>query len=201
MPSHGLIERPETKLRVLLIDDDAERAAIGAELRRDGCDVVDAAPGDLVAQVRAAGAGVIVCDLDNPSRDAMEPMRALDRDEPRPMVMFVGRSDVDAVAAAMEANVAAYVIEGLAPGRARAVIDVAVARFRAHQSLKAELHEARAALSDRKLVEGAKAVLMRTRRMGEDEARRALRRLAMDQGKKLGEVLATIVAAAKVPRG
>lgn len=202
MPSHGLIERPEMKLRALPIDDNAERAAASVGLRQGGCDVVDAAPGDgdLVAQVRAAAADVIVCDLDNPSRDAMESMRALNHDEPRPVVMFVDRSDPDAIAAAMEAGVVAYVIEGLAPGRVRAVIDVAVARFRAHQSLKAELDEARTALSDRKLVEHAKTVLMRTRRMGEDEAHRTLRRLAMDQGKRLSEVSSAVISIAKVLR-
>jgi response regulator NasT len=189
------------RLRVLLIDENAERAeAVSAGLRQDGCEVVAAGAGDLVSQVRAAAADVIVCDLDDPSRDAMESMRALNRDEPRPVVMFVDRSDPDAIAAAMEAGVAAYVIEGLAPGRVRAVIDVAVARFRAHQMLKAELDEARTALSDRKLVERAKAVLMRTRRMSEDDAHRALRRLAMDQGKRLGEICSSVISMEKLLR-
>ena len=101
----------------------------------------------------------------------------------------------------MDAGVAAYVIDGLAPKRVRAVIDVAVARFAAFQALRTELGEVRSALSERKLVERAKGLLMQTRRMSEDEAFRTLRRLAMDQGKKLSEVSENVISLAKVLRG
>lgn len=188
-------------LRVLLVDDNAERAAaVTAGLAADGCEVVSllADHADIVAQVRLVRADVIVCDLDHASRDAIDSMRALHLAEPRPVVMFVDRTDPGSIAAAMEAGVAAYVVEGLSPSRVRAVIDVAVARFRAHQALRAELAEARSALTDRKIVERAKGLLMQTRRMSEDEAYRTLRRLAMDQGKRLADVAENVVSMAKL---
>lgn len=188
-------------LRILLVDDNAVRAElVRTGLEADGCVVIDVAPDvtDLVRRVRAAAADVIVCDFDDASRDAIESMRALNRDEPRPVVMFVDRSDPDSIAAAMAAGVAAYVIEGLAPGRVKAVVDVAIARFTAHQALKAELHEARSALSDRKLIDRAKGLLMQSRRMTEDEAYRTLRNLAMDQGKRLADVAESVITLAKM---
>jgi len=190
-------------LRVLLIDDNAERAAaVTAGLEADGCKVVGlvADHADIVAQVRSAGADVIVCDLDHASRDAIDSMRALHRDEPRPVVMFVDRTDPGSITAALEAGVAAYVVEGLQPNRVRAVIDVAVARFQAHQALRAQLEEARSALSERKLVERAKGLLMQTRKMSEEEAYRALRRLAMDQGKRLVDVAEAVISMEKLLR-
>jgi response regulator NasT len=190
-------------LRVLLVDDNATRATAVAEtLRANGCDVVAIlpAPTDLVAEVRKADAEVIVCDIDAPSRDAIDCMRALNRDEPRPVVMFVDHSDPEHINDAVGAGVAAYVIEGLAPNRVRAVIDVAVARFRAHQALKAELHNAKMALSERKLVERAKGILMQTRKMSEDDAYKTMRRLAMDQGKRLSDVAGSVIALADVLR-
>jgi response regulator NasT len=180
-----------TTLRVLLVDaNEARAAAVRAGLEADGCTVVGVVPDatGLVDQVRRAAADVIVCDLDNPSRDAIESMRVLQRDEPRPVVMFVDQSDPASIGAAMEAGVAAYVIEGLSPRRARAVVDVAIARFRAHQALRQELAEARDALAERKAVERAKGLLMRARGMSEDEAFRTLRRMAMDQGRRLVDV-------------
>lgn len=190
-------------LRVLLIDDNAERAAaVTAGLEADGCVVVGLVPdhADITGEVRRLGAEVIVCDLDHASRDAIDSMRALHRDEPRPVVMFVDRTDPGSIAEALEAGVAAYVVEGLSPTRVRAVIDVAVARFQAHQALRAELAEARSALSERKLVERAKGLLMQTRRMSEDEAYRVLRRLAMDQGKRLSDVAENVISMAKLLR-
>ena len=184
-------------LRVLLVDDNAARAAaVRHGLQADGCTVVDVVPdaADLVARVRAAAAEVIVCDLDNPSRDAIESMRVLHRDEPRPVVMFVDQSDPASIGAAMEAGVAAYVIEGLSPGRVKSVVDVAIARFTAHQALKKELEDTRSALNERKLVERAKGILMDGKGMTEDEAHRALRRLAMEQGRKLADVADSVIA-------
>ena len=107
-------------LRVLLVDDNEPRAtAVAASLRANGCDIVAILrdPLDLVAEVRSNAAEVIVCDIDAPSRDAIECMRTLNRDEPRPVVMFVDRSDPDHINDAVGAGVAAYLIEGPAPGR------------------------------------------------------------------------------------
>lgn len=184
-------------LRVLLVDDNAARAeTVRAGLEADGCQVVDIAPDptDLVGRVRLAAADVIVCDIDSPSRDAIESMRALQRDEPRPVVMFVDQSDPDSIGAAMEAGVAAYVIEGLSPNRVRSVVDVAIARFRAHQALRVELAEARGALEERKAVERAKGILMRSRGLDEDAAYRALRTMAMEQGRRLIEIANSVIA-------
>ncbi|MCK8783002.1 ANTAR domain-containing protein [Roseomonas sp. NAR14] len=161
-----------------------------AGLEASGCTVAlvasDAA--DLTARVREIDAEVVVCDLDDPSRDALESMRALHRDAPRPVVVFAARGEPDQIEAALEAGVAAYVVEGLAPARVRPVIEVAIRRFRAHQAMRDELARARATLADRTVVERAKGVLMRRRRLSEAEAHRALQRMAMDRGKRLSDM-------------
>jgi response regulator NasT len=152
--------------------------------------VVAMAPdaGDLIRLVRQAEADVIVCDLDDPGRDALESMRALNRDEPRPVVVFAARGEPEQIEAAIEAGVAAYVGEGLSPARVRPVIEVAIRRFRAHQALRARLEETRATLADRVVIERAKGVLMQRRSLPEDEAYRLLRRWAMDRGERLVQV-------------
>lgn len=183
-------------LRVLLVDGEADRAAaVTAGLEAAGCEVVAVAPdvGDLTRLVRQVGADVIVCDMDDPSRDALESMGALHRDEPRPVVVFALRGEPEQIEAALEAGVAAYVVEGLSPSRVRPVLEVAIRRFRAHQTLRAELGEARAALSERVMVDRAKAALMR-RGLSEEDAYRTLRRRAMDRGRRIADVAAEIVA-------
>jgi two-component system, response regulator / RNA-binding antiterminator len=184
-------------LRVLIVDDNSGRGeAVAEALRAEGCDVAGVVPDriDLIEQVRATQADVIVCALDAASRDTIESMSALNRDEPRPVVMFVDKSEPGRIEEAMQAGVAAYVIEGLAPNRVKPVIDVAMARFRAHQQLQGQLHEAQSALAERKLLDRAKLILMKTRKMSEDEAHRTLRRLAMEQGKKLREVAESVIS-------
>ena len=88
------------------MDGEPERAeAVRLGLEAAGCAVVAIAPdvADLTARVRASQADVIVCDLDDPSRDALESMRALNRDEPRPVVLFAERGAPEQIEAAHEA--------------------------------------------------------------------------------------------------
>lgn len=178
-------------LRVLLVDGDPERAAaVEAGLSAAGYTVVAIAPDavDLTRRVRDSGAEVIVCDLDDPSRDALEGMRALNRDEPRPVVLFAEKGDPDQIEAALAAGVAAYVVEGLAPSRVRPVIEVAIRRFNAHEALRRELAEARRGLAEREAIDRAKLCLMQRHRLTEPEAYKRLRRMAMDRGARLAAV-------------
>lgn len=177
------------------MDSDPERAAaVQAGLTATGCIVVAIAAGteELTRHVRDTGADVIVCGLDDPSRDELEGMRVLHRDEPRPVVLFAGKAEPEQIEAALAAGVAAYVVEGMAPARVRPVIEVAIRRFRAHQALREELAEARQGLQDRKLVDEAKALLMQRHRLTEPQAYQRLRRMAMDRGLRLAVIAAQI---------
>jgi response regulator NasT len=177
----------------LLVDGEAVRAeAVRLGLEAAGCTVVAIAPdvADLTARVRLSQADVIVCDLDDPSRDALESMRALHRDEPRPVVLFAERGAPEQIEAALEAGVAAYVVEGLAPARVRPVLEVAIRRFRAHEALRAELAEARATLEERDQIAQAKRRLMRDEGLSEPEAHRRLQRMAMERRLKIGPMAA-----------
>jgi response regulator NasT len=193
------VDQGTTALRVLLVDSNRDRAAaVEQGLAAAGCTVVAVAAGlgDLTRRVRDTGAEVVVCGLDDPSRDELEGMRALHRDEPRPVVLFAGTAAPEQIEAALEAGVAAYVVEGLAPSRLRPVIEVAIRRFRAHQALRRQLAAARSDLEERKLVDRAKGALMQRHRLSEPEAHRRLRRMAMDQGLRLAAV-ATLVLGQK----
>lgn len=174
-----------------------ERAAeVRAGLEATGCEVVAVAHDatELTALVRASGADVIVCDIDDPSRDALESMHALNRDEPRPVVLFAEKGQPEQIAAALEAGVAAYVVEGLSPAKVRPVIDVAMLQFRAFQGLRAELHQARATLAQREALDAAKRRLMAEEGLSEPQAHRRMQRLAMERGIKMGDLAKAILA-------
>jgi response regulator NasT len=135
--------------------------------------------------VRQSGADVIVCGIDDPSRDALDSMRALQQHEPRPIVLFTENAAPEQIEAAIEAGVAAYVAEGLAPERVRPVIEVAIRQFRAYQALRQQLAQAQVQLEERKVIERAKGLLMQARGFSEGQAHQALRRMAMVGGKRL----------------
>lgn len=69
------------------------------------------------------------------------------------------------------------------------------------QAMADELGAVRAALNERKVVERAKGLLMAHRNLREDEAYKALRQMAMNQGKRLVDVAEAVLALAEVLPG
>ncbi|MBI5611963.1 MAG: ANTAR domain-containing protein [Gammaproteobacteria bacterium] len=185
-------------MQVMLVDESSKRAVFLEHALLDaGYRVVccAGAGGDLSAQVREHQPDVIIIDTESPDRDTLEHLCCISRDQPRPVVIFTHDEDSAKIRAAMQAGVSAYVVRGLASERIKPVIDVAIARFREYQILKRDLEKANANLTERKLIERAKGIVMRQRGCTEDEAYRALRKLAMDRGKRLLDVAQVIVAA------
>lgn len=188
-------------LRILLVDEDSERAVILAEaLAEQGYELVALlSPRDLsVARVQEIAPDVVIVDMGSPSRDTIDSMRQINADQPRPIVMFVDQSDEDTIRQAVQAGVSAYVIDGLNVRRVKPILDVAIARFQEFQALRDELRKTRATLDERKIVERAKGLLMRERKLSESEAYATLRKLAMDRQQKLAEVAEALITFADV---
>ena len=195
----------QRSLRILIIDENAVRAAIleeGLRLANDGED--GGAPEihhirdttNLLARIGAVDPDVILIDLENPSRDTLEQMFQVSRLARRPVAMFVDKSDSATVQAAIDAGVSAYVVDGLRKERVQSILDVTISRFHAFDRLQSELRLAKSALEDRKIVEQAKAILMQQRGCSEDDAYVLLRRTAMNQNRKIAELARSLVAAA-----
>jgi len=188
-------------LRVLLVDDDPERAAmLEAALGASGCAVIGRADSacDLLQRVRESQPDVIVIDQESPDRDTLEHLCLVTRDAPRPIVLFTQEKDPARMRAALKAGVSAYVVDGLSAERVRAVVDVAMTRFEEHEALKRELRTARTSLAERKRIERAKGMVMKSRGVCEDEAYRLLRKLAMERNQKLAQVAESVIAAAEL---
>ena len=186
-------------LRVVVMDDDPERAqAVKEALEADGALVVAVLGGgiELLSRIEALAPDLLIADIDNPDRDILEGLRRVGQERNRPVVMFAQDGRAETIRAAVEAGVAAYVVDGLQPDRVRPVIDVAIARFAQFQELRAELDKAKVSLAERKLVERAKGILMKSRNCGEEQAYAAMRKMAMDQKARLIDIAGKIIAAA-----
>jgi len=189
-------------MRVLVIDPDPARAALVAEglAGAEPAEVRHAAQFD-EAEARRFEPDVVVIAADSPDRDTLESLREASQGNPRPVVMFVDRSAPGLAQAAVEAGVAAYVVDGLSPSRVRGVLEVAMSRFNLMQRLRSDLEKAKADLASRKTVERAKGILMKERGLDEEAAYGVLRKLAMDSGRPLAAVAADLIAFAGVLKG
>jgi response regulator NasT len=187
------------KLRVMLVDEDAERAALVEQaLLGAGYEVVAKLAGqhDLLRSVRDVQPDVVIVDLESPDRDTLESMRHITREQPKPIVMFAEKGDSDTIADAIRAGVSAYVVDGLSGNRVKPILDVAIARFREFQALRDELEQTKTTLAERKIIEKAKGLIMKKRGCDEEQAYKALRKLAMDRNQRLADVAREVVSVA-----
>ena len=187
-------------LSVVLIDDNPARAEIVESGLRDAGYVLLArldGTYDLATRVSVLQPDVIVISIDSPGRDAIEDLRRTTEQQPRPIALFADRSDPATIAAGMEAGVSADVVKGLTQDRVQPVVDVAVAHFNRYHSMREELERARLSLVERKTVDRAKGLLMEQKGIGEEAAYKLLRKLAMDQNKRIGEVAQDLLTYAK----
>lgn len=186
-------------LRILIVDKNQVRAAIIEEgLREAGhrdVTIIHDMTG-IAQRIAETEPDVIVIDLENPNRDMLGSMFQLSRSVKRPIAMFVDCSDSASIEAAVEAGVSAYVVDGLHKHRVKPVLDMAISRFNAVSRMARELEEARTELENRKFVERAKGILMKSRSLSEEGAYALLRRTAMNQNRKITEVAESLVMAA-----
>jgi response regulator NasT len=187
-------------IRIMLVDDQPARLQVLEEtLVAQGYKVVArvSTADDIQAEVERKQPDLIIADLDNPGRDTLESMQAITRKRPRPIVMFTNDGDTATIELAVKSGVTAYIVDGMSPERIRPILDVAIMRFREFQTLRNELELTRMQLSERKLIDRAKGLLMK-KGMDEAQAYHRLRKMAMDRNMKLPELARSLIAAVEL---
>lgn len=190
-------------LRIAVIDKNPLRAAILEDgLREAGhmhvVRIDDTA--DVLDRIRGIDPDVILIDLESPSRDVLEQMFQVSRMIARPVAMFVDRSDSGTIDAAIDAGVSAYIVDGLRKERIKPILDTTISRFNAFAKLKDELERTKSQLEDRKTIDRAKALIMRAKSISEEQAYALMRKVAMNENKKIAEIARSILTAAELLR-
>jgi len=144
--------------RIVIIDPSPVRRAILEEglvaagyrdiVHLDGIERV-------MERIVALDPDVIVIDLESPTRDVLEQMFQVSRAVPRPVAMFVDRSDTAMIQAARDAGVSAYVVDGLRKERVKPILDMCISRFNVFSRMRDELAQAKSQLEERRTIDRA----------------------------------------------
>jgi response regulator NasT len=186
---------------ILLLVDDASRAA---SLRH----ILESLRYRIVDELRDPAAlydaaarhqpDLIVLRTDSPTKPLLDALRSLFEATPRPVILFANDPSRNVIRSAVDAGVAAYVVDGWAAERVTPIIDAACARFEAYDAVRKQLAATQNKLSERKVIEKAKGIVMQQRGLTEDHAYAALRKMAMDQNLELAEVARRVIAVAQL---
>ena len=187
------------RLTIVVVEKDRERAILIVEsLRASGDHDIHVIGDDsgLARAISSRNPDIVLIDIQSPSRDVIEELTLASAPMDRPVAMFVDQSDGALTRAAIQAGVSAYVVDGLRPARIKPIIDAAIARFQMFQQMRTELEATRRALEERKIIDRAKAILMKARGMDEEAAYALLRKTAMDQKRRVADIAQQLVMAA-----
>ena len=185
------------KLNVTIVDDDSGRSIILERALKDAGYAVLAilsSKDNLLIHIEKEQPDMIIVDLDSPSRDSLESMRIVTQHNPKPIVMFTNDTVDSMISEAINAGVSAYVVDGFNEKRIKPIMDVAIARFREFQALRDELNKTRNSLEERITLDKAKGIIMDQRNCNEEEAYKTLRKLSMENNKRMVEVAEQIIS-------
>lgn len=191
----------EASLKVLLVDEDSERSRLLRDaLKKEGFDLVDRVhPGpNLLAKVSQLMPDMIVIDTASPDRDILESMFLLNEHNPLPVVMFADEDNETIIHEAIRSGVSGYIAKDVDMTRVKSILNVAIARFKAHQSVKNELKEVKGELKNKHLIDKAKRLLMKQKGASEQEAHDAMMKMSMQRNQKLVEVAQNIISVLEI---
>jgi response regulator NasT len=156
-------------------------------------------PNDEVGRyVNSLRPDAIIIVSDEIDRSVLREMRAVSKTRPTPILVFTRDSQPDSIDSAVKAGATVYVVDCNESGRLGSLLGVAKARFDEQQRMKQELWQTKIALQERKTVEKAKGIIMKSKSLSEDQAYQAMRKIAMNRNKRMAEIAEQIISASEI---
>lgn len=183
--------------RVIVVDRVTERADfLRQALEREGHEVIAvlSSSAELPGLIAFPEPEFVLAVTQSPGRDTIEDIRLMMQRRPCPVVMYAGSRDPVSIARATDAGVSAYVTGDIETKDVRCILDVASARFRQFRAIRDELQEARQQLENRRLLDRAKALLIKHHGLDESIVHRSLQQMAMNQRISLTDAARRVIA-------
>jgi two-component system, response regulator PdtaR len=128
---------------------------------------------------------LIVSDIKMPDLDGIDAIREIGRSEPIPAILVSAYHDPALIERTKGEQILAYLVKPIKQADLAVAVGLAMQRFEEFQTLRKEAGEMRQALSDRKIIERAKGILMKRSGLDEEGAFRRLQKLSRDHNQKL----------------
>ena len=136
---------------------------------------------------------VIVIGINTLDNETLDKLLILKNTCPTTVVIFADHESPETITQSVKSGVNAYVIDDIKPHRISGIITMGYARFIESQRLEAELTKTKLELSNRKVIECAKGILMRQKSLSENQAFQIMRNMSMNKGISIARVATNII--------
>ena len=192
----GHPRRPMPQSVLLIASPDAP--SIEAELAALGVQVAGrSTAASLLRDAALSQCQAIVAWDPYPASGLLKALEALQLHVPLPVLLFTSDASASTMDEALRSGVHAYVVNGYAAQRLRPLLRLARTRFGREVALRQAHDDLAHRFEERKLVDRAKGILMRSLQVSEDDAFRMLRRASMQDQQRVGLVSRRVIDAAR----
>jgi two-component system, response regulator PdtaR len=190
-------------LRIAVADDEQDmRDFFERMLPLCGHQVVAVAESgrELVEHCQSLKPDLIITDIKMPDMDGIQAAITICQERPIPVILVSAHHDPELIQRAEADYVMGYLVKPIGKADLEPAIALAIRRFRQFEAVRKEASDLRQALADRKVIEQAKGLLMKTTGVEEKEAFHRLQQLAAERNQKLIEAANSVIALEKAFR-
>ncbi|WP_349432156.1 ANTAR domain-containing protein [Methylomarinum sp. Ch1-1] len=187
-----------SKLSVLVANELEGDDVLQQTLQHCGYDVaaLNLSGLELLEMVKNLRPDIVILNLYRPDKTLLQQVIGINQQHAVPVIMFAEDQSTETINKVIKAGVSAYIVDGFEAKRIKAIVDIALARFKEQHALKLELEKTKTKLEERKDIDKAKALLIKTQGYSEEQAYHALRKLAMERGLTIGDMAKNVLAMA-----
>jgi two-component system, response regulator PdtaR len=185
-------------IRILVAEDnDLVALTLEEQLKSLGYDVIAVAHTGAEAMDLATrlSPDLIIMDIRMPEIEGTEAAARINTVRPTPILMLTAYTDRETIRRAEMAGALGYLVKPVNEAELSPAINIALARFRELQGLRAQVTELEDSLEARKLIERAKGILMQRLGLSERDAYERLRQRARDKRAKMKDIAQAIIEA------
>jgi len=189
------------KPKVLLFNTTADELIDVQKYLSESIYEVTAVTSELSDISRAAFSGtvdIIIAVTEKRFDQLFSCIQQINLQNPIPVIVFTYEDSREVIQSAIKVGVSAYIVDGLQAKRIVPIIDTACFRFNEQQLVKEELEKTKNTLSERKLIDKAKGIVMQRSNISENDAYKAMRKMAMDKNIKMIELSKSIISASEI---
>lgn len=138
---------------------------------------------------------VIMTSLELSGGDVVQTLIELSKDDPVPAIVITDKESLQDVERALQDHVMAYLLEPVDEDQIQPTIYLVIRRFEQFEALREENQDLKQTLTDRKVIEKAKGILMATSDVDEEAAFKRLQKMASQKRTKLIDIANAIILA------
>ena len=136
---------------------------------------------------------VLILEIQSLDQPTLTVIQQIQENSPLPIVVFAQEDAPGSVETAVQIGISSYIVGHARDSRLSVILNMAIQRFYKRQTVHSRLKQAEEKLTERKLIERAKGIVMQQMKLSEDEAYKHIRKKAMDNGQPLASIARKII--------